>query len=197
MNAQHSIASSEWYTPAPHVDAARETMGGIDLDPASCALAQTIVCATEYYDRDGLTRPWSQRLWLNPPNPPRPWWDHLMSNRGTCCFMAYSLEQLAQSARWSVPMTSFPVCILNDRVRYLTTPGSLLHAWCKRTDNGRNVSPAATAEYRRIRKALDAGQALMPGPSPTHASAVVGVNVNAERFAHAYASLGRVVLPFR
>lgn len=44
-------------------------LGGIDLDPASSALANRTVEATTYYtiNDDGLDQPWSGRVWLNPP----------------------------------------------------------------------------------------------------------------------------------
>jgi DNA N-6-adenine-methyltransferase (Dam) len=64
-----STGSVEWYTPAAYVDAAREVLGGIDLDPASCELANRVVRARVFYDRDsdGLAREWRGRVFLNPP----------------------------------------------------------------------------------------------------------------------------------
>lgn len=64
-----SSDSYEWYTPAIYIEAAREVLGGIDLDPASSAKANTIVKATRFFDEDedGLSREWYGRVWLNPP----------------------------------------------------------------------------------------------------------------------------------
>jgi hypothetical protein len=62
-------ASHEWHTPAEIVELARHVLGGIELDPASCEAANRVVRADHYYDEhmDGLTRPWSGRVFLNPP----------------------------------------------------------------------------------------------------------------------------------
>lgn len=77
-----SSASGVHHTPADIIERARATLEGIDLDPASSAIANQIVKADRYYydpysydikanvggSPDGLNQSWQCRtLWLNPP----------------------------------------------------------------------------------------------------------------------------------
>lgn len=69
---QHSSASNEHYTPAWLAKAAREVMGGIGFDPASCALGNEVVKAEIYCSAEpglgGLDIPaWFGNVFLNPP----------------------------------------------------------------------------------------------------------------------------------
>lgn len=72
-NHQHVNQSSgivEYYTDPRLPAAAREVMGGIDLDPASCVLANAFgVFADQIYTRenDGLAQKWGGNVWLNHP----------------------------------------------------------------------------------------------------------------------------------
>jgi phage N-6-adenine-methyltransferase len=61
--------NNEWFTPAQYIEAAREVMGEIDLDPATHPVAQQIVRAISHYTAadNGLVQPWHGRVWLNPP----------------------------------------------------------------------------------------------------------------------------------
>jgi hypothetical protein len=69
QHALHSAASAEHYTPPAYVEAARQALGAIDLDPASCKLADTIVQAGLFYtaEDEGQHEPWFGRVYVNPP----------------------------------------------------------------------------------------------------------------------------------
>jgi hypothetical protein len=61
--------NNEWYTPEKYIELARNVLGGIDLDPASNAVAQSVVRARRSFtkEEDGLQQEWHGRVWLNPP----------------------------------------------------------------------------------------------------------------------------------
>lgn len=74
-NIRHSSAHVQHYTPPLIIRAAREVLGGIDLDPASSERANHVVGASTFYDKqqNGFMREWRDnfvgpsRVFLNPP----------------------------------------------------------------------------------------------------------------------------------
>lgn len=61
---------NEWYTPIEYISAVADLFDGtIDLDPASSDLAQEKIGAKTYFtiEDDGLKKPWSGKVFLNPP----------------------------------------------------------------------------------------------------------------------------------
>jgi hypothetical protein len=64
-----SSGDVEYYTPPEPVSVVRKVLGTIDLDPASCEMAQRTVKAEKFYTivDDGLTKDWLGRTFLNPP----------------------------------------------------------------------------------------------------------------------------------
>lgn len=68
-HVSNNSGENEWYTPVEFVDAARKVMGDIDLDPASCEVANKTVKAKTIFTiaNDGLSQKWYGNVWLNPP----------------------------------------------------------------------------------------------------------------------------------
>ena len=70
MRIHRNAGNNHHYTPPEVIRAAKVAMGGIDLDPASCAAAnESLVKAPVWYgeEEDGVAQEWRGRVWLNPP----------------------------------------------------------------------------------------------------------------------------------
>lgn len=225
-NVMHSAGSAEWYTPREIIDAARFVMGGIGFDPASCVAAQAQVGATEWCGldhpdrlrRDGLELPWTGRVFVNPPTPPKLWWMRAAGCSGFCgqmIYVSYSVEPLSQSQLWTpdAPMLAWSVCVPKRRVPYMCTVAAAFErtgeTLLKRMAQYRKLkdslaAPETSAELTRLGRMVRALQMkldrlreldfamLIPGPQPTHASAIVGVGVSHERFVEAFGGMGSV-----
>jgi ParB family chromosome partitioning protein len=129
-NPLHSSASNEWYTPANVVEAARAVMGEIDMDPASCGIANQIVRASLYFDEatDGLAQQWAGRVFLNPPGgrgSAAKWWRRLEADWvagyvDEAVFVGFNIEILrtGQSEVYRSGPAHYPFCIPSKRLKF-------------------------------------------------------------------------------
>jgi hypothetical protein len=119
----------EYYTPPNIIEAARATMGWIDLDPATSRVANRYVKAGMAFFYDGENRPWFGRVWLNHPfgrGLNRIWIGKLLDeykngNIKCACCITYA----STSERWFKPLLDFPQCFLTGRTNYFLPDGSL------------------------------------------------------------------------
>lgn len=128
-NIHVSDDSYEWYTPSEHIEAARELMGSIDLDPASHPDAQAVIQAKRFFgkDQDGLSQKWSGCVWLNPPftaDLVRKFAEKLVAEYDAGRVKAaVMIVNNATDTLWFQPLLErFPVCFTRGRVRFWT-PG--------------------------------------------------------------------------
>lgn len=141
----------EYYTPAPIVDAARETMGSIDLDPASSEIANSVVKAYLYYtkDQNGMQQDWFGNVWMNHPfgraeaacleDCAKDHSHHDTPNFGNAAWIRKLFEEwnahnisaaccityVATSEKWFRPLLDCPQCFLTTRLNYRQPDGSV------------------------------------------------------------------------
>jgi len=135
---------NEWFTPKKYIDAAREVMGSIDLDPASCIQANQVVKAGCWYglQENGLEQSWFGNVWLNPPygriNPEKTGqtisYQLLFGQKALREYQAGRIEQAvllllgnACFMKWFQPFWQYPLCFHSGRVGFGTPDGSIDH----------------------------------------------------------------------
>lgn len=132
--ANFSSDYNEWYTPAKYIEAVREVLGDIDLDPASSVQANAVVRAAEIFTQfdDGLAREWRGRIFMNPPYGRTP--EH-RSLAGAFCnkaieqFNAGNVEagiilvNSLHSQSWQAPLYDHAVCFVNHRIHFVSADG--------------------------------------------------------------------------
>lgn len=132
--AHHLSGSNEWYTPKPYVDAAREVMDGITLDPASCELANKTVRAVNFYDiqADGMNKPWRGKVFLNPPygwdedgeSNVAQWTARLVDEFQTGNIKeAILLVNATTERKWFQALWQYPICFTDHRINFYNASG--------------------------------------------------------------------------
>lgn len=115
----------EWYTPLSIIAAAKQTMGGIDLDPFSSIAANRRIGATHIFTEreNGLTQDWFGRVWMNHP--------YGKATNGACInklLMEFGMGNVQEaccitfantSEKWFRPLLCYPQCFLSPRTQYI------------------------------------------------------------------------------
>jgi hypothetical protein len=185
--ARHTCDSPEWYTPPLFVEAAREVMGGIDLDPASDEEANLTVKAPRFFtaEDDGLKQPLHGRIFLNPPGGKNTdgkptvlaFWRHLLrewalGHVNEAIWIGYSLEQLQtlQSVTFKSPL-DFPMCVPNRRIAFVEN---------------------AAKKSERIARMIAAGKSPNEKSQPSHANYITYIGPNSGTFKRVFSQFGQV-----
>lgn len=145
MLVQHSSVTCEYNTPNYIAEVVKDFLGVIDLDPASNEVANKTIGATEYFREadDGLSLSWransgeASSVFCNPPggkiknrSVAKMFWSKCLSQRiqgniWEAVFLFFNPNILQTSQQDCIlPVTAFPICFLDRRVKYLDQLGN-------------------------------------------------------------------------
>lgn len=176
--AQHSSKSAEWYTPQNVINLSKKVLGDIDLDPASCVQANTIIGANKFWTKEdnALSKDWTdfhvtQTVFLNSPGGkignksiPVLFWNKLTQMRQAgalehAIVIAFSIEQLATTQKCEVPMADFTLCIPKKRMQFVSPDGLKTSPTCSNAiiyvPGNRNVKDQFAREFSSIGAILE------------------------------------------
>jgi hypothetical protein len=130
VHVSKNSGENEWYTPATFIEAARLTMGSIDLDPASSALANQTVNAATFYTaiENGLEMEWKGNVWLNPPYAQPLLTQFVEKLLGELQYLtsAIVLVNNATETKWFQSMVKEAACICfpSSRIKFIDKQGN-------------------------------------------------------------------------
>lgn len=133
-HVSNNSGENEWYTPGYIIEAAKNTMGSIDLDPATSLKANETVKAEQIFTKEdnGLTQKWSGNIWMNPPYSQglmSEFSDKLINELGNID-QACVLVNNATETNWFQNLLAECdyVCFLKGRVKYLDYTGTVANS---------------------------------------------------------------------
>lgn len=197
----HSSQSVEWFTPPEIVEPCREVLGGIELDPASCPIANLIVKADRFYTEkeDGLVSPWDGKFFCNPPY-----------GKGTRKWPTRAIHQYVEGVtpegillmyatpdrEWFQQLWAHPICFLKRRVRFYETiqqwTDRFIRNWVKKYGTVPHHDDMPDPPVHSL-----ADGKLVQGPQPTHGNVLIYLGPDWRKFDKRFAGFGHIALPRR
>ena len=127
----YNSGNFEWYTPSEYIEAAREVMGSIDVDPATTEQVNKNIKAEIFYTKetDGITKEWKGNIWMNPP------YSHKLVAQFTSKLLekiesgevkqAIVLVNNATETKWFQAMLKMcvAICFPKGRIRFINLQG--------------------------------------------------------------------------